>query len=174
MNKKTILTMMLVGLLALPATAGDKTMYGKVVRVYDGDTLTININYAIDLKFRLIGVDTPEIRKGDKAHREAGKAIRDKVKELVLDKVVRIVTGKSDKDPYNRILAYIYIDDLMLNQWLIEQGYAVPLFYRPNTQYQQEFEYLSEIAREEGKGLWSGEVFDVTPKQVRDDAQDDI
>jgi micrococcal nuclease len=174
MLKKTVLTVLMVGLLALPAQSGNKTIYGKVVKVYDGDTLTINIGYTIDLKFRLIGVDTPEIRKGDVDHRLAGKEIRDKLREMVLGKVVRIVTGKSDKDPYNRILAYVYLDDLMINQWLIEEGYGVPLFYYPNTEYLQEFEQLSDIAREGKKGFWGTGVFDITPKQVRDNAQEDI
>jgi micrococcal nuclease len=143
-------------------------MYGEVIRVYDGDTITVSFCNVVDLRVRLIGVDTPEIRQG-----EAGKKVRDYVRKLILGKEVRIVTDKRQRGPYGRLLGYVYIGDTFLNEHLITEGLAVPLFYRPNTQYQQDWEYLSDIAREKGAGFWGTGEFNTTPKEFRE-AQDDI
>jgi micrococcal nuclease len=162
--KKLILLLTLVAT-AQPASATE--LYAKVVSVYDGDTITIN-HCGLKDKVRLIGVDTPEMRQGDPA-----RMVRDYVRKLILNKTVIIVTGKRERGPYGRLLSYVYIDGVNLNKKLIEEGYAVPLFYKPNTEYQLEFENLAAIAKAEGRGLWSAGVFDQTPKEFRD-AQDDI
>jgi micrococcal nuclease len=169
--KKFLLGIAITGLLATQASA--KTMYGNVLSVYDGDTLTVSFCNVLDLKVRLIGVDTPEVRGGTELTKNAGKEIRDKLRDMLVGKEVRIITDKKQR-PYGRVLGYVYIGNTMVNQWLIEQGYAVPLFYQPNIKYQQEFEYLSEIAEESKAGFWGTGVFDKTPKQIRSEAQDDI
>jgi len=104
---------------------------GQVIKVYDGDTITIASKLPYDgsplyrLSVRLNGIDTPEIKgKGvtDDEKEEAKKA-RDFVSELILHKYVRLENIETEK--YGRILADVYIDDIHLNELLIKERYAV-------------------------------------------------
>lgn len=104
---------------------------GKVIKVYDGDTITIASKLPYDesplyrLSVRLNGIDTPEIKGKDitDEEKEYAKYARDFVSNLVLNKYVILKNIKSEK--YGRILADVYIEDLHLNSLLVKERYAV-------------------------------------------------
>jgi endonuclease YncB( thermonuclease family) len=104
---------------------------GKVIKVYDGDTITIASRLPYDssplyrLSVRLNGIDTPEIKGKGISEQEKQQAIlaRDFVSKLVLNKFVRLENIETEK--YGRILADVYIDDIHLNELLIKERYAV-------------------------------------------------
>lgn len=102
----------------------------KVIDVYDGDTLTIVVDLGFkikhEIKLRLNGLNTPEIRTKDKREKELGKQVRDYVRELVLNKEILVKTTKAEK--FGRYLADVYIGDLHLNNHLIKKEYARPYF----------------------------------------------
>lgn len=106
------------------SVAGLKTK-GKVVKVYDGDTVHIVFPVMGQLfkwNCRIAHVDTPELRTKDLNEKQMGYLTRDKLVELIGDKVVEIEC--LDFDKYGRVLAEIYYKDIHVNQWLIENGYA--------------------------------------------------
>jgi micrococcal nuclease len=100
-----------------------------VIKVYDGDTITVNIdlgfNISIKEKLRLYGINTPEVR-GDE--REQGLISRDWLRDLILDKDIIIKTKKDKKGKYGRYLATIFIDidgeEKNINDWLVTEGLA--------------------------------------------------
>jgi endonuclease YncB( thermonuclease family) len=104
---------------------------GKVIKVYDGDTITIASRLPYDssplyrLSVRLNGIDTPEIKGKDISEEEKQEAIlaRDFVSKLILNKFVRLENIETEK--YGRILADVYIDNIHLNELLIKNRYAV-------------------------------------------------
>jgi micrococcal nuclease len=104
---------------------------GKVIKVYDADTITIASKLPYDesplyrLSVRLNGIDTPEIKgKGiSDEEKESAKLARDFVYNLVFNKYVRLENIESEK--YGRILADVYIDNINLNELLIKERYAV-------------------------------------------------
>jgi micrococcal nuclease len=73
------------------------------------------------MKFRLYGIDTPEIRGEE---REKGLVVRDIVRAMILDKEVIINSYKDKQEKYGRYLANIIIGDVDLNQWLVQNGHA--------------------------------------------------
>jgi micrococcal nuclease len=97
----------------------------KVIDVYDGDTITAMVDLGFyhfqQMKFRLYGIDTPEIRGEE---RERGLLVRDIVRAMILDKEVTINSYKDKQEKYGRYLANIIIDDIDLNQWLVQNGHA--------------------------------------------------
>ena len=98
-----------------------------VTKVYDGDTITVDVDYGMDIwrknvKFRLARIDTPEL-KGDE--KELGIQARDYVRVLILNKEVIIKTIKDKTGKYGRYLAEVYIGDINLNDHLLELGMAV-------------------------------------------------
>ena len=98
----------------------------KVISVYDGDTITVEIDLGMSIKttqkIRLYGIDTPELRGEE---REEGLKVRDALRSLVLDKEVVLQTFKDKKGKYGRYLGKIYLGDVNINELLLERGWAV-------------------------------------------------
>jgi len=102
---------------------------GKVIKVYDGDTITIASKMPYEnspifrFSVRLLGIDTPEIKTKSKAEKELAILARDALSSKIMGKIIILKNVSLEK--YGRLLADVYLDDLNLNQWLIENKYAV-------------------------------------------------
>lgn len=102
---------------------------GQVIKVYDGDTITIATKlpfidsplYRLSVRFN--GIDTPEIKGKTEDEKNAAKIARDALSSLILNKMVVLKNIQSEK--YGRILAEVYLDELCLNEWMIQQRYAI-------------------------------------------------
>ena len=103
--------------------------YGKVIKVYDGDTITIATKLPYPqspvyrIAVRLNGIDTPEIKGQTQKEKDLAKHIRDTLQAKLMNKVVQLKNTSSEK--YGRLLADVYLDDVCINDWMIEQGFAV-------------------------------------------------
>ena len=98
----------------------------KIIDVYDGDTVTAMLDLGFlhfqEMKLRLYGIDTPELRGEE---REQGIIVRDILREMVLGKEVTIRSYKDKQGKYGRYLANIILEDgLEVNQWLVDNGHA--------------------------------------------------
>ena len=101
-----------------------------VRRVVDGDTVILDIDLGFDVvlsnqKVRLYGVDTPECRTRDLEEKEAGLLAKDKLC-FFLHKGDRVtVRTKLDKGKFGRILGTIVAEGVNVNEFLVENHYAV-------------------------------------------------
>ncbi|MGQ9474147.1 MAG: thermonuclease family protein [Candidatus Caldatribacteriaceae bacterium] len=122
-----------------------------VIRVLDGDTIEL----AGKEKVRYIGVDAPELGHSQKeAEYYAQEAYRIN-RELVEGKKVTLEFDVQKRDRYGRMLAYVYVDGLMVNEWLVANGYARVATFPPNVKYADRFRQLEREARRKGFGLWA-------------------
>lgn len=102
---------------------------GKVIKVYDGDTITIASALPYDsslvyrFSVRLRGIDTPEIKGKTDNEKIVAKQSRDALFALIGGKVVTLRNVGNEK--YGRVLADVYIDDLHINKWMLDNGHAV-------------------------------------------------
>lgn len=97
----------------------------KIVDVYDGDTVKAVFelnNKLYKWTCRLCSINTPEIRTKDLEEKEAGLKVRDILREKILNKVVKLECKEFDK--YGRVLVNIYLEDELINKWLIENDHA--------------------------------------------------
>ncbi|MDP2981115.1 MAG: thermonuclease family protein, partial [Candidatus Omnitrophota bacterium] len=125
--------------------------------VVDGDTVELSNGDRV----RYIGIDTPEIREKENSnwvykpmpYAEEAKEFN---KILVEGKSVRLEYDVQKKDNYNRDLAYVYIDDKMVNMEMVKQGFAMIHTYPPNVRYTQRFIEAQKDARDNKRGLWAG------------------
>lgn len=108
----------------------DKNTYRvKVLSVYDGDTFTgeVDLGFHVKIvqKFRLKGLDTPEIRGEE---REEGLKAKEFVNEqLGSANEVLVSTRKTGK--YGRYIATVFFDGMNLNDLLITKGFAERVEY---------------------------------------------
>lgn len=110
-----------------------------VVRVVDGDTIVVELDGS-NCKVRLIGIDTPETVHPTKPVEELGVAASDYVKELLDGATVYLEFDVQATDRYGRTLAYIWLEDgTMLNDQLLELGYAAVSTWPPNVKYVDQF-----------------------------------
>ena len=107
----------------------------KILKVVDGDTVEIDLDLGFNIvlanqKVRMAGIDTPESRTTNKEEKPRGILSKKKLAEkLPVGSWVTIETLKSDNndDKFGRILGVFILDDgTKLNQWLIDNNYAVP------------------------------------------------
>lgn len=97
-----------------------------VTGVYDGDTITVDIDLGFDIilknqKIRLIGINAPEVRG---ITREDGIKSRNRLRELILKKKITLETIKDKKEKYGRFLGKIYLNGVYINDQLISEGFA--------------------------------------------------
>ena len=97
-----------------------------VRKVYDGDTITVDIDLGFDVvlknqKIRLSRINAPEIR-GEQ--RPDGLKSRDALRSMIGNKWVMIKTKKDKKGKYGRWLADIFLEDKNINDWLMTEGFA--------------------------------------------------
>jgi len=78
-----------------------------------------------EMKLRLYGIDTPEVRGVEKIE---GIKVRDIVREMILGKEVEIITYKDKQGKYGRYLANIILDGVDINLWLVANGHATVYF----------------------------------------------
>ena len=128
-------------------------------KIIDGDTIHIN-NY----KFRLEGIDAPEMRQHCKKESlkissiinftfykdySCGKDSKKKlIKKISGSKIKCIFTTK---DRYKRYIATCYKEKTNLNQWMVRNGYAIA--YR---RYSRKYVPDEDFAKENRLGLWQG------------------
>lgn len=105
----------------------------RVIKVTDGDSIYCNFDMGFGIKFddqrvRLADIDAPET-KGEE--RELGLISSNILTELILGKDVYIETVlntkyREKKGKWGRWLAIIWlVDGTNVNQWLVDNGYAV-------------------------------------------------
>lgn len=116
-----------------------------VVRVVDGDTIIVRYE-GEDVRVRLIGIDTPESVHPDKSKNiPEGTTASDYTKSLVEGKRVYLEFGKQKYDRYNRMLAYVYLENgTFLNAHLLEVGMANVATFPPNIEHLALFESIEK------------------------------
>ena len=91
----------------------------KVVKIYDGDTLTLDIDlgmfvWAHAQKIRVARINCPEVRGEE---REQGLIARDYVRDKLSGGDVKIRTFKDTKGKYGRWIAEVEFLDPDTQQW---------------------------------------------------------
>ena len=106
--------------LLLTLSCFGEDLIGKVVSVYDGDTITV-LSGNTQHKIRLEGIDTPESKQ------PFGNKAKQAMSGMVFGKQVKVVWKK--KDRYGRTLGHVFLKDVSgnrinVNQQLIDEGLA--------------------------------------------------
>lgn len=121
-----------------------------VKKVIDGDTIELSDGR----KVRYIGIDTPETIDPRRAVGCFGKQASAKNSGLVLGKVVILANDVSETDKFGRLLRYVWVSDVFVNEYLVREGFARASSYPPDIKFQQLFISAEQEARLAEKGLW--------------------
>ena len=127
-------------------TRAEDTLF--CTKIIDGDTFRLETGE----KVRLIGIDAPE------SSQPGGEESRQYLTHLILNKGVTLEKGIEDRDKYNRLLRFVYLGDLCINEEMIRQGYAEARYLSddPLREYYIQLEIKAEITK---TGLWGANIF---------------
>lgn len=115
-----------------------------VTKIIDGDTIEL----ANGRRVRYLGVDTPETKECYST--EAANLNR----HLVLNKRVRLQTDTNKLDQYGRTLAYVFVNNTLVNKELLIRGAGGYFEDYLNHQYQAELIAAAQTAHQNRIGLW--------------------
>lgn len=107
-----------------------KIKNGIVIKVYDGDTFTIasRIPYSLDSKtysfsIRLARIDCPELKSKNEEEKICAQRVQNELSDILLDN--RVQLRVIDVDKYGRLLCEVYFKNVNINDWMLQNHYAV-------------------------------------------------
>ena len=118
---------------------------GRVVRVADGDTISVLDQRRQQYKIRFYGIDAPELGQ------PYGNAARKALVAMLDGAHVRLVVV--DVDDYKRQVATVYVGDSNVNTAMVARGYA--WWYRYHARHREDLRQAESEAREARAGLWA-------------------
>ena len=131
-----------------PGTADDGSPTAEVVQVVDGDTIEVRLPDGRLERVRLIGIDAPEL--GEPGSSEATARLT----ELVEGEEIRLEADVSDRDRFDRLLRYVMVGEVFVNETLVREGLAAAVRYPPDTERAETLEAAEAVARGRQSGLW--------------------
>jgi len=117
----------------------------KVTRIIDGDTFETENGE----KVRLIGINAPEITDifGQESKRHLSQLINGLTVELAEDQT------SNDRDKYNRLLRYVFLQNVDINKKMITDGYAFA-YLKYHFDKEEEYKQAQLSAAKNNNGIW--------------------
>jgi endonuclease YncB( thermonuclease family) len=142
-------------------TAGEQTLTGRVVRIADGDTITVLDSTNTQHRIRLKGIDAPE------SHQAFGAQSKKNLSQMIFDTDVTVVYEKTDQ--YGRIVGKILLNDKDINLEQVRDGMAwhYKEFEREQSATDREvYARAEDEARNARRGLWT-DASPIEPSEFR-------
>jgi len=121
-------------------------------RVVSGQTVEASVvnnpNMTVQ-RVRLLGLSAPL-----KEQSPWGDRARQRLSDLIKEQKVTLEFDVKQKDNSDRLLAYIWKDNLLVNQYLVSEGLAIADPYPPNSKYDARISRAQSKARLQELGIW--------------------
>lgn len=136
---------------------GNKRFTVDYLKAYDGDTIQATVN-GKQQKIRLLMIDTPEMRHKEHGIQPYAQDAMDYTVQLMesAKKIEAVYDVGPETDHYDRLLAYVFVDDVLLQESLLEKGLAAVRFiHKPNNTFEQELRNIQQNAQDAKLNIWS-------------------
>lgn len=126
--------------------------------IIDGDTadLILDRPEEVSIKARFLLIDSPELKKNP-----YGQMAKERVQELFQQaNTIQIQYDKNKKDQYGRDLVYIWLDDILLQEILVTEGYAIARYIKgfvANSPYAETIYTSQDYALNNKLNIWNDE-----------------
>jgi micrococcal nuclease len=159
-----ILLLLIVTFLFISDLSGDDVY--SVKSVIDGDTIVLEDISSTNVRY--LGIDSPEVKSLDGPGDPLSDEARRINKNLVDGKKIRLEFDKERFDPYGRTLAYVFVDDIFVNEQLLRSGLAKALLIKPNDRYAERLLRAEKAAKDLRRGIW-GDLSSLTSPEGNSD-----
>lgn len=148
-------SLILISILIAPK-AELKEISGTVIKITDGDTITVLDSNKKQYKIRMNGIDAPERRQA------YGTKSKDALGKFIFKKEVLIKWDHRDK--YKRIIGDVYLKNEYINLKMVEDGWA---WHFKRYSKSQKMAKAEKEARKKKKGLWADSKEQIPPWDFR-------
>lgn len=132
----------------------------------DGDTAKFELDGKI-ITVRFLGINTPETVDKTRGEEPYGKEASDYTEQKLknANKIeLEYDSNALEKDKYDRTLAWIWIDDSLLQKELVENGLAETYMLQNNYKYAGVLQLAEAEAKKNKVGIWSNTISDDSTK----------
>ena len=119
--------------------------------VVDGDTITVLLDGLV-VRVKYIGVDAPE---SVSRLEYLGKEAKNRNRELVFGRDVLLYRDETDRDRFDRLLRYVFVEDKFINYELVSQGYASALDEPLDSDCGLLFKEAETNVKKQALGIWA-------------------
>jgi micrococcal nuclease len=157
-------------LVGCQATRHSNTITVQIQRVLSGHTLEV-FNPAqqptVIWRVRLIGIEAPDLKQ-----QPWGVLAKNRLEQLLTNKngqqIILLEPDEQQQDIYKRWLAYVWRNDILINEQLVKEGYVLFAPRAPNKKYDSRLRSAQEYARLMGYGIWNADQpMRLTPAEFR-------
>ncbi len=128
-----------------------------VLSVQDGDSLLVEVD-GREEQLRLIGVNAPE-------HDECWGAEAQRDLARLAQQEVHLSFDVEERDQYDRLLAYVWDDGVLVNAALVQNGSALGSAFGENTNHKVTIDAAEAVAKSERRGMWAADACGDTPPE---------
>lgn len=118
----------------------------KIIRVIDGDTVVLETGESL----RYLGINAPELNE------PRGLTAQKFNQSLIGGKIVRLEFDRDKLDKYGRLLAYVWLDNMLANERMVEEGYAKVYLieHTAKLKYLERLQKAEQLAKNAKRGVW--------------------
>lgn len=132
----------------------------ELVEIVDGDTAKFKMD-GKQITVRFLGINTKETVDPEIGEEAWGKEASDFTKEKLKNATkieLEFDSSADEKDKYDRYLSWIWVDDVLLQNLLVEKGLAENYMLQNNYKYAGMLQESEEVAKNNKLGIWSDET----------------
>lgn len=135
---------------------GNELVEAKYVSTNDGDTFRLTVDGKVK-RIRLLMIDTPEMNYEENDPMPYAEEAKQYTQQLLenASKIELLYDKGPETDKYGRLLTYVFIDDVLIQESLLREGYAaVRYINEPNNTLEREFRQIEEEAKVNHLKIW--------------------
>lgn len=159
----------------IPSTVFAESFEVELEKCVDGDTAKFKSADGTVLSYRFLAIDTPETVHPTKGEEPFGKEASEYTCNALVNAnkiVLELDDAADEKDAYDRGLAWVFVDDSLLQEQLVSQGYAKVAYLYGDYKYTSLLQEKEKIAQENKIGIWSEAESSI--KQVQEETQEPV
>lgn len=140
---------------------GNELVKAEYVSTNDGDTFRLKLD-GKEKRVRLLMVDTPEMNYEENNPMPFAESAKEYTQKLLENaSKIEVLSDVGNKtDYYGRLLAYVFIDDVLLQELLLREGYAAVRYIdKPNNTLEEQFKEIEKRARASKINIWKEENY---------------
>lgn len=137
----------------IPLSSNSDVSLAKCV---DGDTARLHIE-GKETIVRFLAIDTPEtVKPGTEVQPFGKEASNYTCDALTNAKEIKLeFEDGNEKDKYDRTLAWVWVDGVLLQQSLVAEGFAEVKYLYGDYKYTEQIQAVQTQAKSDKKGIWS-------------------
>ena len=167
-----IIMISLIGFIPTPVNAKEITKDNvKFSKCVDGDTAKFILD-GKEITVRFLAIDTPETKHPKKEAEAYGKEASDFTCNMITNakSIYLEYDNNSNKtDKYNRYLAWVWVDNNLIQKELVKQGLAKIAYLYGDYKYTDELKKLETEAQGNKLNIWSDNNTDLKNTKINDE-----